>query len=134
MQGGELVDNDCWANTWLGPILDAIGVKDADARGVRLHAEYGVFATATIYDKACKATTHLLTHFGTTWVSGVFNLPRGVQAITVDMFDGTFVIANVRFAPIDVSYISVVNALRGDLLNAEQENELRTWLDGVEGL
>lgn len=112
-------DDYCWGNTWLPAVLEAIrdaphvsGGFEGKVYGIRLHAEYGMFATATIMHGCGSEITGILPHFGTNWLSAALGAPRGLQAITVDIHEEKFVIVHCRYAPIDTPIDAVVAALK----------------------
>lgn len=107
-------DSYCWGNIWLPAVLEAIGGFEGYTKvyAIKLHAEYGQFAIATILHGAGSELTRILPHFGTEWLSVALNAPRGLQAITVNIEEGFFVICQCRYAPIDTPVEAVVAALK----------------------
>lgn len=110
-QSKEVTDNDIWGTYALPYVLMAIGGFDGKVYGITLHAEYGSYATATIKFGCGSEITRGLPHFGTNWLSAIVGAPKGLQAITLDVNEGEFVIAHCRYAPIDMSVIGLCNAL-----------------------
>lgn len=101
-----------WGNTLLPIILDAIGDIDGNVTGITLHAEYAMFATATIVRPELEDEFRILPHFGTEWMSPSLAAPRGLQAITLEIAQDFFAIVNCRYLPIEASVDKLVAALK----------------------
>lgn len=109
----ELNDEEAiWSNNVLPAVLDAIGsFEGSKVYGIRLHFEYGRYATATIMFGCGSEIERGLSIFGTNAVSAALAAPRYLQAITVDIQKDCFVIINCRYAPTDMKLADLVNAL-----------------------
>lgn len=107
-------DESCWGDYWLPAVLEAIGGFEGKVNGVRINAEHGRVATATIMRPGYDDEWRVLPHHGTVWLSEAlpFGVPRGIQAITVDIKEGEFVIVNCRYAPIDTPIDAMIAALK----------------------
>jgi hypothetical protein len=105
-------DNDIWGNTWLPAVLDALGDYPEKTYAVRLHFEYDMPATATFLHGDGSELTRILPLKGTNVLSVAMGAPRGLQALTINIEEGVFVIAECRYAPIEASLEQVIAALK----------------------
>lgn len=105
------IEDNIWGNTLLPAVMDAIGI-DGDAKGVRLHFEYGEYATATIMRDDQDDAVHILPLFGTNVISEALGAPKYLQAITIDIEKDMFAICHCRYVPLDASIDGIVAALR----------------------
>lgn len=104
-------EDKCWGDIWLPVILKAVTGTEIGARGVRLHFEYGMYATAALIYDDDSESVRTLSLFGTNSISEVLNAPRYLQAITLDVEENKFVIANCRYAPMDANLDEVLATL-----------------------
>ena len=112
MDSGEYDDDNIWGATLLPEILKAIGGAEGTVTTIRLHFEYGCFATAIIEREGLPTIERLLSIHGTTDVSRALCAPDCLQAITLDVEPATFAIANCRYIPLRLAADRLTQALQ----------------------
>lgn len=110
MSNDDYDDTNVWGDIVLPKVLAALGIEGA-AKAVRLHFEYGQFATATISRDGLEDDMRLLSIFGTSDVAKTLCAPDGVQAITVDIQAGGFLTVDCRYIPLKAATDELVATL-----------------------
>lgn len=100
-----------WGITLLPAVMEAIGIE-GDVKGVRLHFEFGNYATATIMRDGYDDLVRQLPLFSTRAISEALHAPKGMQAITLEIMKDKFAICYCRYFPIEASLDGIVAALK----------------------
>lgn len=110
-----------WGDRLLPILLNVIGDSTLDVETVEMHFEYGMFATFTLKSPRFEDQVYVSEIFGTSDISPLLDLPKGVQAITIVIGKGSFTLVDTRFAPIGIDIDAFLNKLRQSEFHYQNE-------------
>jgi hypothetical protein len=109
-------ENMLWGGYFMPLLLEAMGLGNSKAEKAIISVEYGKYGTVELFGPGESTSIYLIPElFGTLALSPLFNLPDGVQKITISTGLDEFTIVECRFVPIK----SDLTGLLGVLENQE---------------
>ena len=104
-------DRNVWGEYVLPKLIEALGEIEGEVTAIKLHFGYGQFAVATISRKGLEDLVKILELFGTGDVTDMLGAPKYLQALTLDIRRGQFMIVECRYLPLGIALDEFVATL-----------------------